>query len=120
MKYWDLTLPNVEASPRDVRIADRLPLREVVPPRAVATIYLMDKLVVPAGVYPIPGHVRSPDQYGPTGFEFTGTEQLPAPADVRIGTGYGAGGTEYTGTLDAFTPAQIAQAVWTRTGRTLT
>lgn len=78
--------------------------------------------VPPAGspVFPPIGHVRFPETYGPTGAEYQGTEQLPAAANVKTGVGYGASGAEFTGELDSFTPAQIAQAVWTRTGRTLT
>jgi hypothetical protein len=56
--------------------------------------------VPPTGVYPVIGHVRASDQYGPTGTEYTGTEVLPTEAQVEKNVQYGAGGTEFTGTLE--------------------
>jgi hypothetical protein len=51
--------------------------------------------------FPAPGHVRTPDTYGPTGTEFAGTETEPGQGDVRNGVQYGADGTEFTGTYVA-------------------
>lgn len=50
-------------------------------------------------VYPDVGDVRSGEQYGPTGTDYTGTLTLPAVDDVRNGVDYGAGGTEFDGDL---------------------
>lgn len=54
---------------------------------------------IPTPTYPSSGHVRSPDLYGPTGLEYTGTETLPAASDVKLGVTYGASGAEFSGTL---------------------
>jgi hypothetical protein len=57
--------------------------------------------VIPLGaVYPVPGHVRAPDQYGPSGNDYTGNEIEPSEADVKKNIKYGANGTEFTGTLE--------------------
>jgi len=54
---------------------------------------------VAPGIYPPVGKVRTPEGYGPTGVEYTGTETLPVAAQVESGIKYGANGTEFTGTL---------------------
>lgn len=64
----------------------------------IRKVYLISEPAMAAGVFPYPGHVRSPDQYGPTGSDFTGNETLPDIADVKAGVDYGAGGTEFEGT----------------------
>jgi hypothetical protein len=101
MIKYNLVLPAFEATPKNVRVWDSL--APVVTKSQVFTkVYLVNELppvVTSPGVFPAEGHVRTPDAYGPTGTEYTGTEQIPVEADVKLGVGYGENGTEFTGTL---------------------
>lgn len=63
-----------------------------------------NELQLPAGagvgaVFPPDTDVRSGEQYGPTGTDFTGNLTLPDVNDVRNGVDYGANGVEFDGDL---------------------
>jgi hypothetical protein len=60
---------------------------------------ILPGIAVASGIYPIEGHVRATDVYGPMGIEYTGKEIIPIPADVKLNVGYGEDGTEFIGLL---------------------
>lgn len=98
MRFYNITLPAVDATPKNVILGDSLPVADnyTIPGN---NVFLCSGVTPGTGVFPAIGDVDNGVAYGPTGTEFAGTLQQPAEADVLTGTGYGAGGTEFTGTL---------------------
>jgi hypothetical protein len=100
MKTQAIVLSNDHVTAKNVVMGDQPgPIVTIDP--TVRNVYLIGERVefpVGAAIYPIAGHVRAPDTYGPTGADYTGTEVLPDIADVKLGVDYGANGTEFTGT----------------------
>ncbi|HXK36990.1 MAG TPA: hypothetical protein VJ553_05415 [Candidatus Paceibacterota bacterium] len=95
-----LSLYAGEAVPNDVLLRDcSLPVADPIAPQVKNVWMYQPTAGEGGGVFPATGHVRVPDAYGPTGVEFTGTEQIPVEADVLLGVGYGENGVEFTGTL---------------------
>lgn len=98
MKFYNISLPAVDGTPKNIRLGDSLPVADdyTIPQTSV---FLCSGVTPGTGVFPAIGDVDNGVNYGPTGTEYAGTLQQPAVGDVRTGTGYGAGGTEFTGTL---------------------
>jgi hypothetical protein len=115
-----LRLQAFEASPSDVRLSPFINPRTIDDARneniTFATQFVAQyspPYVAPSGspVFPIPGHVRFPDQYGPLGNDYQGTEILPATSKVRTGTNYGAAGSEFSGNEQIPVPADVKNGV---------
>lgn len=97
MKFYNITLPAVDGTPKNVRMGDSLPVADdYTIPRQ--NVFLCSGITPGTGVFPAIGDVDNGVAYGPTGTEYAGTLQQPAVTDVKTGVTYGAGGTEFTGT----------------------
>ena len=103
---YEVRIIDFEASPNDIKFSKSI--NPVQFDNSLSTnlviggyaFNLFTPPVIPLGaVFPPATHVRSLEQYGPTGVEYTGNETLPVVADVKTGVGYGANGNEFTGTL---------------------